>query len=79
MGSPLCAGDVAVYVTNKPTKLAHFFVFCSSVYFCLYGPFTCISFHEFSQQLPAFSFWSYFCLIGPFNYTSLYESPTALI
>ena len=40
---------------DKPTKLAHSFLFCSFVYFCLYGPFNCISFHKFSQQLSAFS------------------------
>ena len=28
------------------------------VYVCLYGPFNCISFHEFSQQLSIFSFCS---------------------
>ena len=32
-----------------------FFKFCSLVYFCLYGPFYCISFHKFSRQLSAFS------------------------
>ena len=37
------------------TELAHSFLFCSCVYFCLYGPFNCISFHKFSRQLSAFS------------------------
>ena len=41
---------------HKPTKLAHSFLFCSCVCFCLYGPFNCISFHKFPQQLFAFSF-----------------------
>ena len=27
---------------RKPTELTHSFVFCSCVYFCLYGPFSCI-------------------------------------
>ena len=40
---------------HKPTKLAHSFKFSPCVYFCLYGPFNCISFHKFSQQLTAFS------------------------
>ena len=40
---------------HKPTKLAHSFLFCSCVCFCLYGPFNCISFHKFSWQLSAFS------------------------
>ena len=39
----------------KPTKLAHSFWFCSCVCFCLYGPFNCIWFHNFSRQLSAFS------------------------
>ena len=43
---------------HKPTELAHSFLFCSFVYFCLCGPFNCISFHNFSRQLSAFSFCS---------------------
>ena len=39
----------------KLTELAHSFLFRSYVYFCLYGPFNCISFHKFSQQLSTFS------------------------
>ena len=39
----------------KPTKLAHSFLFCSCVCFCLYGPFNCISFKKCSRQLSAFS------------------------
>ena len=33
---------------HKPIERAHSFIFCSCVYFCLYGPFNCISFHKFS-------------------------------
>ena len=55
VGSPSRGGDVTVYVWHKPTELAHSFLFCSCVYFCLYGPFNCISFHKFSRQLSAFS------------------------
>ena len=40
---------------HKPAELAHSFLFCSCVCFCLYGPFDCISFHKFSQQLSTFS------------------------
>ena len=40
---------------HKATELAHSFLFCSCVYFCFYGPFNCISFHKFSQQLSVFS------------------------
>ena len=55
-GSPSRGGDVVVNVFDtKPTELAHFFLFCSCVCFCLYGPFNCISFHKFSRQLSAFS------------------------
>ena len=43
---------------RKPTELARSFLFCFCVCFCLYGPFDCISFHEFSQQLSVLSFCS---------------------
>ena len=33
--------------------LTPFYCFC--VWFCLYGPFNCVSFHKFSPQLSAFS------------------------
>ena len=41
---------------NQPS-LPHsffYFLFCSCVYFSLYGPFNCISFRKFSQQLFTF-------------------------
>ena len=47
-------GCYGLCLRRKPTKLAHS-LFCSCVCFCLYGPFTCILFHEFSWQLSAFS------------------------
>ena len=34
---------------RQPSELAHSFLFCSCVCFCLYGPFDCISFHKFSR------------------------------
>ena len=40
---------------HKPAKLAHSFLFCSCICFCLYGPFNSISFHKVSRQLFAFS------------------------
>ena len=43
---------------HNPTELAHSSVFCSCVYFCLHGPFNCISFHKLSRQLSAFSLYS---------------------
>ena len=53
--SPSRGGDVTVYVWHKLTELAHSFLFCSCVSFCLYGPFNCLSFHKFSRQLSVFS------------------------
>ena len=38
---------------NQPSLPTPFY--CSCIYFCLYGPFNCISFHKFSQQLCIFS------------------------
>ena len=63
---------------HTPTELAHSFLFSSCVYFCLYGPFNCISFYKFSRQLFAFSllfFRSHFCLIGPLWLLQLYFIP----
>ena len=54
-GSPSRGEDVTVYVWHEPTELAHSFVFCSCVYFCLSGPFNCISINKFSRQ--RFVFW----------------------
>ena len=49
-GSTLHEGHVVVYVfdINQPS-LPTPFLFCSCVCFCLYGPFNCISFLEFSR------------------------------
>ena len=77
-GSPSRGGEVVVCVfdINQPS-LPTPFLFCSCVCFCLYGPFTCISFHKFSRQLSAFSLCS-FGSISPLlvlpTITSLYES-----
>ena len=38
-----------------PTTLRFLTLFFWPVSFCLYGPFSCISFHEFSRQLSTFS------------------------
>ena len=56
-GSPSRGGDITVYVPDKhqPSLPPPFFLFCSCVCFCLYSPFSCISFHKFSRQLSAFS------------------------
>ena len=48
-------GCRSVCFRHKPTEPAHSFVFCSCVYFCLYGLFNRISFHKFSWQLSASS------------------------
>ena len=50
--SPSGGGDVTVYAWLKPTELAHSFLFYFC--FCLHGPFNCISYHKFSQQLSVF-------------------------
>ena len=50
-GSPSRGGHVMVYVPHKLTELAHSFLFCSCIYFCLHVPFNCISFHKFSLLL----------------------------
>ena len=68
-----CCGLCLFFCTNRAYPLLFI---CSCVYFCLYGPFNCISFRKFSPKLCAFTlfFRSYFYLTGPFNYMSLYES-----
>ena len=48
-------GCCGLCLWNKPAELDHTFSFCSCLYFCLSGPFKCISFHKFSRQLSAFS------------------------
>ena len=54
-GSPSRDGDVTVCVKDiNQSSLPHSFLFCSCVYFRLYGPFNCISFRKFSQQLSVF-------------------------
>ena len=77
------SGCCGLRVWHKPTELARSFLSCFCVCFCLYRPFSCISFHKFSRQLSPFStlfFWSYFCLIGPFGYyICLWKSTSALI
>ena len=81
--SPSRGGDVMVYAWHKPTELALCFSFCSCVYFCLYGPLNCISFHNFSRQLSVFSL----CFSGLISallvlstiYISLRKSPLLLI
>ena len=50
---------LSLWPWHKPAELVHSFSFCSCVYFCPYGPFSCISFHEFSRQLSAVSFCSF--------------------
>ena len=48
-------GMLRFMLWHKPAELAHSLLFRSCVYFCLCGPFNCISFHKFSRQLSAFS------------------------
>ena len=51
-GSPSRGGDVVV---NRACPLLFILFLCL---FLSYGPFNCISFHKFSQQLSAFSLYS---------------------
>ena len=48
-------GCCSLCIWHKPSELAHSLLFCSRVYFCLYGSFNCSSSPEFSRQLSAFS------------------------
>ena len=52
-GSSSRGGDVCFGLCfgQEPTELTHSFLFCPCVCFCLYGPFSRILFHKFSQQL----------------------------
>ena len=63
VGSPSHGEDVAVYVFDKPTELAHIFLFCSCVCFCLEGPFNFTSFLKFSGQIFPLSL----CSSGPIS------------
>ena len=68
---------------HEPTELVHSFLVCSCVYFCLDGPFNCISFHKFSCQLSAFSLCSSglnsAVLVLSTLQISSWKSPSALI
>ena len=48
---------------HKPTELAHIFLFCSCVCFCLEGPFNFTSLLKFSGQIFPFSL----CSSGPIS------------
>ena len=66
---PLCLS-----LWHDPTELAHSFLFCSCVYFCLYGPFHLYfipSILPTTLRFLALLFQWYFCLIGPFSCISL--------
>ena len=54
-GRSIWWGCCSLCLWREPTELAHSFLFCSCVCFCLYGHFSCISFHKFSRQVSAFS------------------------
>ena len=67
---------------HKLTKFAHSFLFCSCVYFCRYGPFNYISFHNPPDNSPLshsvlpvlpLPYWSFQL------YISLWKSLSALI
>ena len=45
-------GCYCLCLWHKPTELARSFLFCSYVCFYLYGPFSCISFHNSPDSSP---------------------------
>ena len=65
-------GCCALCFWHQPTELARSFLVCSRVYFCLYGPFNCISFHKFSRQLFAFSLWSFGLISALLIFSTMY-------
>ena len=52
-------GCYGLCLWHKLTELAHSFFFCSCVYFCLYGPFNCISSYKSPRRLSVFSLCSF--------------------
>ena len=82
VGSTSRGGDVTVYVfnMNQPSLPTPFILFLRL--FLCYGPFNCISFHEFSQQFSAFSLCSpnliSALLVLSTAYMSLLTSPKPL-
>ena len=59
-GSSSHGGDIMVYIYDiNQLSLPTPCLFCSCVYFYLYGPFNCLSFHKFSWQLSVFSLCSF--------------------
>ena len=58
--------------SHKPTELAKSSLFCSCVSFSLYGPFNCVSFHQFSRQLSAFSLCSCGLITASLVFSALY-------
>ena len=66
---------------NQLSLPTPFFLFCSRVCFCLYGPFNCISFNKFCRQLSAFSLCSsslMSVLLVLSTICLLWKSPSAL-
>ena len=47
-----CSLDSCCGLSLKPAELAYSFLFSFCVYFCLYGPFDCISFRESPDNSP---------------------------
>ena len=86
MGSPSCGGDVAVYVfgINQLRLPTLSFLFCSCVYFCLYGPFNFFHFkispnnsplsHSVLPVLLLLPYWSFQLYVS----ISLWKSPSSL-
>ena len=74
--SPSRGGDVTGYVWHKPTELAHYFLFCSCVYFLWpFQLYFILWILPTTLRFLTLFFRSYLCFVGPPNYTSLYEIP----
>ena len=65
---------------HRPTKLAHSFLFCSCVCFCLYGPCIFHFINSLNNSLLSHSvLLVLFLPYCPFNYISLWKYPSALV
>ena len=78
-GSPLCDGDVAVYVfhinqRSLPTPFLFFYSVLLFLSLWLFQLYFIPSILPTTLRFLALFLWSYICLTGPFNYISLYES-----
>ena len=62
-------------VKTDVAELAHSFLICSCVYFCLYGPFNSILLYKYSLQLSDFSL----CCISPISALLVFSTLCLLV